>query len=271
MMVSKLSSLADTGKAVEIASLLHDIGKPASRRINPRNSFVNFAHHSSVGAFISIPILEEMISDGILVEKDAKRVFELIALHTLLHTDRSREELLKMFSHDMNLFEDLVTLNKYDALGSFSTMHTWDKNIESELYGLCRDGDGQSSHEEKRGYPHLRVVLGVDSLAMGVVSAKYGNRVLFTSYRDVLDEIVTSLKNGEDIVLVDDSIGRASKYIDEIEIECTKTAIVVTSVGEVEKKIYPSGEFMKKMRNYRHPLGDRYDRIDIEWIGARLS
>ena len=57
---------------VRFAALMHDIGKPATRRFGPGG--VTFRHHEAVGARITLQRLSEMGFDDLLTEQVAKLV-----------------------------------------------------------------------------------------------------------------------------------------------------------------------------------------------------
>jgi len=69
--------------ALRMAALLHDIGKPATRRIGPEG--VSFHHHEVVGAQMARKRLQALRYPSDFIDE----VTELIALHLRFHTFRS--------------------------------------------------------------------------------------------------------------------------------------------------------------------------------------
>ena len=69
--------------ALRMAALLHDIGKPATRRIGPEG--VSFHHHEVVGAQMARKRLQALRYPSDFIDE----VAELIALHLRFHTFRS--------------------------------------------------------------------------------------------------------------------------------------------------------------------------------------
>jgi putative nucleotidyltransferase with HDIG domain len=71
MMVCKIAELSGYDKVVLVAALLHDIGKPASRKINPRNNHVQFFGHEEFSAEMAEDLLDLMIEES-FITKDEK-------------------------------------------------------------------------------------------------------------------------------------------------------------------------------------------------------
>ena len=67
MMVCKIAELSHYEKVVQIAALLHDIGKPASRKINPRNNHVQFFGHENLSANHLIALKISKISSSLII------------------------------------------------------------------------------------------------------------------------------------------------------------------------------------------------------------
>ena len=119
MMVCKIAELEGFDKVVQISALLHDIGKPSVRKVNPRNNHIQFFGHEVVSAYMSIEILKKMISKKIVTQNEAVEVFLLIALHSVFHKDKNIVTLFEKFRNHKTLFFHLVDLNKSDNLGRF--------------------------------------------------------------------------------------------------------------------------------------------------------
>ena len=95
---------------VQVAALLHDIGKPSTRKVNPKNGRVSFYNHDAVSAFMSLEITKKL---G-FCESERAHVFNLIALHTQIYK-LSIEQLAKLY--DVELVVHLV------CLGNFTRHH----------------------------------------------------------------------------------------------------------------------------------------------------
>jgi putative nucleotidyltransferase with HDIG domain len=114
MMVCKQAENAPY--TVRIAALLHDIGKPDTRAVNPKNGRVSFYNHDAVSAFMSLEILKR---EELGLSKDQQvHIFNLIALHTQIYK-LSVEQLAAI--GDLYLVENLIELGKADHGGRFHT------------------------------------------------------------------------------------------------------------------------------------------------------
>lgn len=114
MMVCKQAENASY--PVKIAALLHDIGKPSTRAMNPKNGNVSFYNHDAVSAFMSLEILKR--PELGLTKEQQVRIFNLIALHTQIYK-LSVEQLAAI--GDKELVSDLIELGKADHAGRFHT------------------------------------------------------------------------------------------------------------------------------------------------------
>lgn len=109
---------------VQIAALLHDIGKVLTRKENHEKKRVSFFGHESMSAFLSLDILKELkLSDSQIVE-----IFQLICLHTEPFK-LTEDELNKRLVFNIDLAEKLVRLNKVDGDGRF-----YDNESDREVF-----------------------------------------------------------------------------------------------------------------------------------------
>jgi putative nucleotidyltransferase with HDIG domain len=120
MMVCKIAEISGYGKTVQIAALLHDIGKPAARRVNPRNNHIQFFGHEELSAQLAEDILFSMIEEGMIDDKERSEIIELIRQHSFLHRNLKIEKLLERFGEDKVFCIHLVQLSRCDTLGRFS-------------------------------------------------------------------------------------------------------------------------------------------------------
>jgi putative nucleotidyltransferase with HDIG domain len=119
MLVCKVAELNGYDKVVQVAALLHDIGKPDSRKINPRNNHIQFFGHEELSAVMSEGILSSMVDESIITTEEKVEIQELVRLHALLHNNLQEEELLEHFGSKKSFYIHLVQLCRCDALGRF--------------------------------------------------------------------------------------------------------------------------------------------------------
>ena len=101
---------------LKLAALLHDIGKPLTRSVNPKNGNVSFYNHDAVGAFHALKILKR--EELGLSKKEQVFIFNLIALHTQIYK-LDVEQLAAI--GDKELVQGLIKLGKADHEGRFHT------------------------------------------------------------------------------------------------------------------------------------------------------
>jgi putative nucleotidyltransferase with HDIG domain len=119
MMVCKISELYDYDRVVQIAALLHDIGKPFSRKINPKNNHVQFFGHEELSALMAEDVLSLMVRDNIISNEEYIEIQELVLFHGLLHKELDEKELLECFENKKSFYIHLVELSRCDSLGRF--------------------------------------------------------------------------------------------------------------------------------------------------------
>jgi len=119
MMVCKIAQLKGYDKVVQVAALLHDIGKPNSRKINPLNNHVQFFGHEELSATMAEPLVADLVERKMITVGESKEILKLIAFHAYLYK-YDEEEIYEKFKDDLELFKHLVELALCDDLGRFS-------------------------------------------------------------------------------------------------------------------------------------------------------
>jgi putative nucleotidyltransferase with HDIG domain len=120
MLVCKIAELRGYDRVVQVSALLHDIGKPQSRKINPENNHVNFYGHEELSAKMAEPMVANLVKRKILTLDEANEVLELIAIHSYLYKEDDPEKIYEKFKNKPKLFKHLVELSTCDDLGRFS-------------------------------------------------------------------------------------------------------------------------------------------------------
>jgi len=121
MMVCKIAELSGYDKVVQIAALLHDIGKPASRKINPKNNHIQFFGHELISAGMATDVLDLMIKEGMIAYEEKSIILELIIHHGYLYKHQTFDAMMAHFDNDKTFCRHLVELIRCDSLGRFCT------------------------------------------------------------------------------------------------------------------------------------------------------
>jgi len=135
MMVCKIAELSNYNKVVQVAALLHDIGKPMSRKINPRNNHVQFFGHEELSAEMSEKVLLHMMKEQIITVEEKKEIIALIEHHAFLHKHKEPNVLVKNFGNDIQFCIHLVQLSRCDSFGRFCS----DSPNEEKYEGLLKE------------------------------------------------------------------------------------------------------------------------------------
>ncbi len=135
MMVCKVAEIQNYDKVVQIAALLHDIGKPISRTINPKNNHVRFFDHEKISAELSVDILNKMLLEQMITTNELKNILILIASHGELYKNSDAKNIYEKFKSDKKLFILLTQLHYCDKVGRFSAdpHETNEKNVDDVL------------------------------------------------------------------------------------------------------------------------------------------
>ena len=136
MMVCKLAQhLCPEDQNIQIACLLHDIGKVFTRVENIEKQKVSFFNHAQYSFFHSIDILNRMCFYFPLDDKDIQEILSLIALHDrLMRIESNATKLAKTFIDNKFLLEKLAKLYYCDVNGRFfdTTVDCKDRYIDRE-------------------------------------------------------------------------------------------------------------------------------------------
>lgn len=116
---------------LELAALLHDIGKPYTQVDKGRNGQYSFTFHENISVYLSIDILKEFEQDfGIELNKE--KILYAIGHHQMLHkigrvendkfsiNEEERIFLNKVFGDKKEIFDFMVKLGRADSLGRIS-------------------------------------------------------------------------------------------------------------------------------------------------------
>ena len=103
---------------MQVSALLHDIGKPQSRKINPKNNHVQFFGHEEISAVMAKPLVANLVEKKIISQEEANEVLEIIALHGEIY--KQRNEVEKRLKRKPHVLQHLLELSECDDLGRFS-------------------------------------------------------------------------------------------------------------------------------------------------------
>ncbi len=133
MMVCKVAELKGYNRVVQVSALLHDIGKPQARKINPKNNHVQFFGHEEISAVMAKPLVADLVKREMLTKEEADEVLEIVELHGTLYK-MSHKEIVKRFRGREAFFKKLVELVECDGLGRFANCYDFDKEELLKLF-----------------------------------------------------------------------------------------------------------------------------------------
>lgn len=225
---------------LELAALLHDIGKPYTQVDKGRNSQYSFTYHENISVFLSIDILKKFEQDfGIELNKE--KILYAIGHHQMLHkignfvnneftiTEEERIFLNKVFGDKKDIFDFMVKLGKADSLGRISNDRVNSKKryefFESRfllysyykkdtkkptayiLSGLPTAGKTEFSLNKIKENPDI-IYLSIDNIMKELFSKGFEDYNMYYSKensekaRDILFErLKESVKNRKDIIV----------------------------------------------------------------------
>ena len=134
MMVCKVAELKGYDKVVQVSALLHDLGKPSSRKINPKNNHVQFFGHEKKSALLAKPLLEALVRKKEITKEESLEIEELILLHGMLYK-MNNKEIIEKFKGREHFFKHLVELVECDGLGRFANSYNFN---QEELLNLFK-------------------------------------------------------------------------------------------------------------------------------------
>ena len=117
MMVCKIAELKNYDIRVKIAALLHDIAKPKTRKVNPKNKHVQFFGHEELSSKMAKDILETMAKSKLIENSDIEYIVKLVRFHGIFYKE-SMEDIKKKFNKEF--FKSLKELHTCDTLGRFN-------------------------------------------------------------------------------------------------------------------------------------------------------
>jgi tRNA nucleotidyltransferase (CCA-adding enzyme) len=120
---------------VRLATLLHDVGKPAAQRIE--NGKITFYGHEVVGARIAKKIAERLH----LSNRDSQRLYTLVRYHMFAYQPEMTDAAIRRFIKKVGLenINDMMMLRVADRVGGGSKQTSWrlrelQKRIGEVLY-----------------------------------------------------------------------------------------------------------------------------------------
>ena len=206
---------------VQIAALLHDVGKPASKEFKysgSRGQYCRFTGHEGLSFYMCIDILEHY-----QLSKEQKHIIlELVASHSHLYNLNKKESIEQMYRGRDDFYEMLTQLVEADTLGRISTAETRNKSEKHlrELKDIIVDDYESVSHKGTltlmigppcSGKSTLVGELGIkcisrDSCVMSLgASVNYNDNWNKVDQKEVdklfLEQVNTTLKEGIDVVI----------------------------------------------------------------------
>lgn len=266
---------------VQVAALLHDVGKPMCRET--KGIKTRFFGHEGASTFVAMDVLIQLGAEGYINESDMEWILQLIATHTDPFK-LSEEKVKERFQGHPALLKDLYALNRCDQDGRFhghesrvessgTYMVQQPKHFEQEcmvLIGLPYSG--KSTFAQQIHMP----VLSRDDIVMELGSTDNYNECFKEVDGKKVDTIFNQRKQAlirekKSFVVDRTNLSRKSrrKILGQLPSTYKKTAIVFIPSMEVlelrkklrKDKIINNDVMESMMRRFYPPLWDEFDEV----------
>jgi len=119
--INALDTCPSPDPIVRLATLLHDIGKPATYRME--NNHITFYNHEIIGSRIASKISKRLK----LSKVDVQRVFILVRYHMFHYQEQNSDASIRRFMRKVGLenIDDILALREGDRLGSGARKTSW--------------------------------------------------------------------------------------------------------------------------------------------------
>ncbi len=270
MLVCKIAEIEKFEKVVQIAALLHDIGKPQSRTISPeKNNFVRFFGHGNISAYLSINILLKMKSQGMVDSPEIEDILILVAYHGELYKNNNPKSIYNKFHRNKKLYSLLKQINYCDNLGRFSAnMQPLDQELDVAVTGYMKN-EILDRHQEKS--PSIVLLCGV---ALSGKSHYLNHSTTFDDY-EVIDgenqemRLYNALSSKKNIIidLPNLTVLSRKKWLLQVPLCYTKKArLFLTPIETLYKRVQNRYHINNlkidtMIREFQYPLYDEVDEI----------
>ena len=295
LMVAKLSELLGTHKNVQLAALLHDIGKPDTREVDHDKKKTMFYGHAGVSFWKSIEILNKLKCS----DKDKIEILSLISLHLDFMNIKNNEGRIRhKFKNNQELLIKLAKLYYCDSNGRYSDdEHATREEINtiintrvinegsdkrgSTLTLLCGLPCSGKSTYIKESATRNDVILNRDSIVIEVAGTDNFNdawaKVDQEKVNLLLEERFIKAVHERKNIIVDMtnmSRKRRNKFTCRVpQKDYNKKCIIfATELSEIKRrnikrneetnKLIPNKVYSDMMRGFSLPMYDDFDNID---------
>jgi putative nucleotidyltransferase with HDIG domain len=122
-LVMSLKACRSSDVIVRLATLLHDIGKPATFKKDEKTGLITFFNHEIVGG----KIIKKIADDLRLSSKQKEKLYKLVRYHQFtvseLQTDKAIRRLIKRVGKEY--LQDILDLRLGDRIGSGARPSSW--------------------------------------------------------------------------------------------------------------------------------------------------
>ncbi len=300
LLVGKMAEFYSADERLQLAALLHDLGKCFVRNDRTDNK-VRFYGHSGVSFFEAIEILNQ---PELHLSNESKRyILEIIGLHSYLPNIQNNEKKIKeKFNRNRNLLRSLADFYYCDSNGRFTEVSNnfsqylsvgEANNIFNRLnkYFVVKDKNycnnefimliglpcsGKSTYA-KENFTENYTIISRDDIVLEEGGTSNYNEAWVKADHKKVDSVFTervqlSLKNNDNIVIDRTNLSSKSRnkvlcnvpdtYYKKAIVFCTSNDIITERDIQRENKFVPVSVRLDMMKSFTPPLYDKFDEIE---------